>query len=75
LALVAQPLGWLLGAGIAAALAEGSSSDLYAIPLVLKPAGFASASLVVLSASLISSLVVRRRLDRLDLVQVMKTRE
>jgi len=28
-----------------------------------------------LSASLISSLVVRRRLDRLDLVQVMKTRE
>ena len=75
LALVAQPLGWLLGAGIAAALAEGSSSDLYAIPLVLKPAGFASASLVVLSASLIASLVVRRRLDRLDLVQVMKTRE
>ena len=75
LALLAQPLGWLLGAGIAKALADGSASDLYQIPLVLKPAGFALASLVVLAAALVSSLVVRRRLDRLDLVQVMKTRE
>lgn len=75
LALLAQPVGWLLGSGIAAALVAGSSSDLYAIPLVLKPSGFARASLIVLAASLISSLIVRRRLDRLDLVQVMKTRE
>ncbi|RXV58710.1 ABC transporter permease [Roseovarius sp. A46] len=75
LALLAQPLGWLLGARIAKALADGSASDLYQIPLVLKPAGFALASLVVLAAALVSSLVVRRRLDRLDLVQVMKTRE
>jgi len=75
LALLAQPLGWLLGAGIAKALADGSTSDLYEIPLVLKPAGFALASLVVLAAALLSALVVRRRLDRLDLVQVMKTRE
>ncbi|MEY8840800.1 FtsX-like permease family protein, partial [Cribrihabitans sp. XS_ASV171] len=75
LALIAQPFGWLLGAGIAWALAEGSTSDLYEIPLVLEPAGFAQASLVVLGAALAASLVVRRRLDRLDLVQVMKTRE
>lgn len=75
LALLAQPLGWVFGAGIAGALAEGSTSDLYEIPLVLKPAGFAQASLVVLAASLVSALIVRRRLDRLDLVQVMKTRE
>jgi len=75
LALLAQPLGWLLGGGIAAALAHGSTSDLYEIPLVLEPAGFALASLVVLAAALMSSLIVRRRLDRMDLVQVMKTRE
>lgn len=75
LAVLAQPLGWALGAGIAAALAYGSASDLYVIPLVLRPAGFAKASLVVLGAALVSSLVVRRRLDNLDLVQVMKTRE
>lgn len=75
LALLAQPPGWLLGAGIAMALSEASASDLYVIPLVLEPAGFARASLVVLGAALGSSLLVRRRLDRLDLVQVMKTRE
>jgi len=75
LALAAQPLGWLLGWGIAWSMTAGFTSDLYAIPLVLTPATFARASLVVLGASLIAVLIVRRRLDRLDLVAVMKTRE
>jgi len=75
LARTAQPFGWPFGAGIAAALAEGSSSNLYAIPLVLKPAGFATARAMVLTATQISSWAVRRCLDRLDLVQVMKTLE
>src|SRR6056297_524931 len=75
LAVLAQPLGWALGGLIAKALARGSTSDLYTVPLVLEASGFARASLVVLAASLISSLVVRRRLDRLDLIAVMKTRE
>lgn len=75
LAVLAQPLGWVLGAGISAAMSQGSSSDLYTIPLVLEPAGFARASLIVLAAALASALIVRRRLDRLDLIQVMKTRE
>ncbi|MFC3614453.1 ABC transporter permease [Lutimaribacter marinistellae] len=75
LTLVAQPFGWLFGAWIASALAAGSTSDLYEIPLVLEPAGFARASLVVLASALMAALVVRRRLDGLDLVQVMKTRE
>ena len=75
LAVLAQPLGWLLGAGISALLAEASSNDLFTLPLVLEPSGYARASLIVLAAALGSSLVVRRRLDHLDLVQVMKTRE
>jgi len=75
IALIAQPLGWVMGTGIARALSRGFTSDLYAIPLVLTPANFAWASLVVLAASLGSVLVVRRRIDRMDLVAVMKTRE
>jgi putative ABC transport system permease protein len=75
LAVLAQPLGWLMGAWIARALSNSFTSDLYAIPLVLEPAGFAYASLVVLAASLASVLIVRRRVDRMDLVAVMKTRE
>ncbi len=75
LALLAQPPGWLIGAWIAKAATDNFSSDLYTIPLVLKPAAFSTASLIVLTAALCSVLIVRRRLDRLDLVAVMKTRE
>lgn len=74
-ALLAQPLGWLIGAGIALAASKGFESDLYRIPLVLKPATFAYASLAVLAAALMAALLVRRRLDRLDLVRALKTRE
>jgi len=75
LAIAAQPLGWAIGAAIAWGMAEASTSDLYAIPVVLKPATFAAATLVVLAAAAGSALAVRRRLDRLDLVAVLKTRE
>jgi putative ABC transport system permease protein len=75
LALAAQPLGWWIGWRISKLMTESFTSDLYAIPLVLKPSTFSSASLVVLAAALLSVLAVRFRLDRLNLVSVMKTRE
>ncbi|GFE65514.1 ABC transporter permease [Litoreibacter roseus] len=75
IAVIAQPVGWLIGAWIAQAMTNAFTSDLYAIPLVLKPATFTVGSLVVLCAAFASAMVVRRRLDRLDLIAVMKTRE
>lgn len=75
LAVLAQPLGWLIGAWIASGVSSSFSSDLYSIPLVLTPAIFAKASFVVLLASLASVMIVRRRLDRQNLVEVMKVRE
>ena len=75
LALVAQPAGWILGWLLAKSMTESFTSDLYAIPLILKPETFSAASLVVLSSALVSVLVVRRRLNRMNLVSVMKTRE
>ncbi|MEO0751592.1 MAG: FtsX-like permease family protein [Pseudomonadota bacterium] len=75
IALIAQPFGWGIGAYIAFLMSSSFTSDLYEIPLVLKPSTFTLASLVVLAAALGSALIVRRRLDRLDLVAVMKTRE
>ena len=74
-AVLAQPLGWLVGAWIAQAMTEAFTSDLYAIPLVLKARTFALGSLIVLSIAFVSVMIVRQRLDRLDLVAVMKTRE
>jgi putative ABC transport system permease protein len=68
-------VGWLFGAWLAELMTDAFASDLYSIPLVLKPATFSTASLVVIAASVLAVLVVRRRLNRLDLVAVMKTRE
>ena len=75
LALIAQPLGWWIGWRTAKLMSDSFTSDLYAIPLVLRPATFSQASLVVLLAAAVSVLIVRRKLDSLNLVSVMKTRE
>jgi len=75
LAVLAQPIGWALGAWIAHAMSNAFTSDLYAVPFVLEPSSFAVASLVVLGTSFGSVMLVRRRIDRMDLVAVMKTRE
>jgi len=75
LALLALLPGFALGHAMAALIVTGFSSDLYRIPLVTTPAGFAFAGLVVLAATLVSAMLVRRRLDRLDLVAVLKTKE
>ena len=75
LAVMAQPLGWWIGHGVASLMTSGFESDLYAVPLVLKTSTYAYASLLTLGAALAAALVVRRRIDRLDLVQVLKTRE
>lgn len=75
LTLLAMPLGWALGWVMALAMAEGQATELFRIPLVIQPATYGWASLVVLLASALSALIVRRRIDRLDLIEVLKTRE
>jgi putative ABC transport system permease protein len=72
---VAQPLGWLLGYSFAWSVVRGFESDLFRIPFVIDRSTFAVASLVVLAVAALSALIVRRRVDRLDLVRVLKTRE
>ncbi|WP_370322295.1 ABC transporter permease [Oricola sp.] len=75
LAILAQPLGWAVGALLAWGMGFAFASDLYTIPVILKNHTFGFASVVGLGAAIGSVLVVRRRLDTLDLVSVMKTRE
>jgi putative ABC transport system permease protein len=71
----AIPLGLAIGYGLAAMVAAGLDSELFRIPLFVRPATFATAALIVILATLASALLVRRRLDRLDLIAVLKTRE
>jgi putative ABC transport system permease protein len=51
------------------------SSELFRFPVVLVPTTYAFAIGVFVLASAASALVVQRRLDRLDLIAVLKARE
>jgi putative ABC transport system permease protein len=73
--LLAQPLGWLVGYGIAWAMAAAFSSDLYRVPFVVGREVYAVASIVVCAAALASAGAIRRRIDKLDMIEVLKTRE
>ena len=75
LTLIAMPLGWLLGYGFGWLLIQAFSSDLYRVPFTIARATYAKASLVVLVAAAASALIVRRRVDTLDLIAVLKTRD
>ena len=75
LTLVAIPPGLLLGRGLCAYIAKAIENDLYRVPLILEPHAYAFAALVVLVAAAASGLLVRRRLDRLNLIEVLKTKE
>ncbi|OGP77872.1 MAG: ABC transporter permease [Deltaproteobacteria bacterium RBG_16_66_15] len=75
LTLAAIPLGFLIAQGITAYIAERMKSDLYRVPMVMEWSSYGFAAAVVIVAALLSGLLVRRRLDRLDLVAVLKTKE
>jgi len=73
--LLALPVGSALGALASAGVSEGVQTEMYRFPLVLRRGTFAMAIAVVLTAASASALIVRRRINRLDLVGVLKTRE
>jgi putative ABC transport system permease protein len=75
IALAAIPLGFLIGHALCAYIAEILQSDLFRIPLVIELKTFSLAAAVVLASASISGLIVRNKLDHLDLVEVLKTRE
>lgn len=72
LTLAALPLGLTAGAGLAWYLSKAMASDLFRLPFVINPATYAAATLVVLGAVAVSSLIVRRQIDRMDLVEALK---
>jgi putative ABC transport system permease protein len=75
LTLAALPVGSFLGYGLSLAVVQFVDSEVYRFPLIVSPWAVAWASLTIMAAATFSGLVVRRRLDRLDLVAVLKARE
>ncbi|HHL39686.1 MAG TPA: ABC transporter permease [Deltaproteobacteria bacterium] len=75
LTIAALPLGFVIGKGLCAHMAASLQTELYRVPLVLERDTFATAAVVVMVSAVFSGLIVRRRLDGLDLVAVLKTKE
>ena len=75
LTLAAIPLGCLLGYGLAALLSELLSQELFRIPLVVSTRTFLLSIAVVLLSAAASGFIVWRKVQKLDLIQVLKTRE
>jgi putative ABC transport system permease protein len=72
---VAIPLGLLLGYGGAAGIVGAYATELMRIPLKISDTTFAISALTVAVSATLSALIVRRRIDHLDLVGVLKTRD
>ncbi|MCX5848754.1 MAG: ABC transporter permease [Deltaproteobacteria bacterium] len=73
--LVAIPLGFIIGYFICAYVAYALTSDLYRVPMVIEMNTYAQAAAVVIFSAVVSGVIVRRKLDHLDLVEVLKTKE
>ena len=75
LLLLAMPVGIALGIALCALVVFRFSTDLFRMPLVLQGSTVVMALGVVVVAALGSAWLVRRRIYRLDLIAVLKTRE
>jgi putative ABC transport system permease protein len=73
--LLAVPLGLALGYLFCRGIIEAMATELLRIPMVVEPVSYAWSAVSVVAVSALSGLAVRRRLDRLDLVAVLKSRE
>jgi putative ABC transport system permease protein len=75
LALLAVPLGLLVGTGFATGILRAVNTETVRLPLVLTASNYSFAVLVVAVASALSAFVVLRRLGQLDLVGALKAPE
>ena len=75
LTIAALPFGWLLGRALAVVLFQTVQSEVYRFPLYISPRVTAQASVGIIAAAIAAAMVVRHRLDHLDLIAVLKVRE
>jgi putative ABC transport system permease protein len=75
LTLAAIPLGFAFGILLSWLLSLNLDTEFYRMPLIFTSRTFGLSLTVVLAAAAASGLLVSRRLNRLDLIAVLKTRE
>ncbi len=72
LTVCALPVGAVMGYGLSVAVVRLVDSEVYRFPLVVSPQPVAWAFLTIMAATAVSGFIVRRHLDNLDLVAVLK---
>lgn len=75
LMILALPVGFLIARGLMELIVRRFDSELFRIPVVMESSTYVFGALLMAAAALIAALSVRRRINRLDLVAVLKTRE
>ena len=69
------PLGLLLGLGLAFLIAFAFQSELYRFPVIVTARTYLWGVVMVIAAGIAAGIAMRRRLNALDLIEVLKTRE
>jgi putative ABC transport system permease protein len=75
LVLVALPLGCFVGRVLTILIARLLDTELFRLPLLIEPSTYGLAVVFAILAVAVSAALVRERIDRLDLIGVLKTRE
>lgn len=75
LMMVAIPVGCAAAVGLIWIMTQSMDTELFRVPFSVPPAAFGQAVLIAIAVGVLAAALVRRRLDRLDLVAVLKTRE
>lgn len=75
LVIAAMPLGCLLGYHLGGLMARAMETKLFRIPFVIAPSTYGTAMAITLISAGLSAIAVAWRINRLDLVAVLKTRE
>ena len=73
--LVALPIGCVIGYALSLMINTEMETELFRVPFAIETSTYGLAVLIGLAATALSAMVVRRRLNELDLITVLKTRE
>jgi len=75
LVVFALPVGCVAGYMLAAVMTAGFETELFRVPLVIESSTYGMAILLALASTAVSAAFVRQRLNSLDMISVLKTRE
>jgi putative ABC transport system permease protein len=75
LTLIAQPPGWVMGYGLGWIMKTNLAGEIMRVRGVIEHTTYVAASAIVFLAAIASAVIIRERVNQLDLVTVLKTRD